>query len=100
MYLRELIAALECEDPDKVLPIGFAHPHSYRGYYGDLAFERENNITVGRILIDANRSLGQTFQGYKGGDFTMHEYTKCWLANYGQTGETIGPLLLQLLLAQ
>ena len=99
MTLGELIAALEKLNPELEVPLGFGEPHSYRGDYYDLAFEPKRNVTVGEMLADAKSALGTTYQGYKGGDFTMNEWTTCWLAEYGSTGETIGPYFLGLLLA-
>lgn len=99
MTLDELIAALEAEHPDKICPDGFANPHSYRGDYYDLAFEPATNVTIGDMLDDARRALNTTYQGYKGGDFRMGGHSECWLAHYGDLGETIGPLLLRLMLA-
>lgn len=100
MTLEELITALESHDQAKVVPHGFANPHSYRGDYCDLAFEPAANVTVGSMLNAARSALGETFQGYKGGDYTMADYTDCWLAEWGCCGETIGPLLLKLMLAE
>lgn len=99
LSLGGLIARLEQEDPTRVLPIGFAEPHSYRGYYYELAFELRRNITVADVLADARSALGTTFEGYKGGEYTMGEHTTCWIASYGETSDNvIGPLLLELLL--
>jgi hypothetical protein len=99
--LGQLIARLKQEDPARVLPIGFAEPHSYRGYYCDLAFEPRRNITIGEMLDAARSALGATYQGYKGGDYTMGDHTDCWIAAYGTDSDNkIGPLLLELLLAQ
>jgi hypothetical protein len=39
VILGELIEALEKLPEDRVLPVGFDKPHSYRGYYNELAFE-------------------------------------------------------------
>jgi hypothetical protein len=98
--LADLIAALEAENPARVLPYGFTGPHSYRGDYMDLAFEPASNVTVGAMPADARSALGATFHGYKGGEYEMGEYTSCWLDEYGSgDGETIGPLLLKLMLA-
>ena len=94
MTLGELIQFLEVRDPERIVPIGFASPHSYRGFYEDLAFEPAKNVTVGSMLACARDALGRTFTGYKGGEFKMNEYTDIWLANYGDTGESIGPILL------
>jgi hypothetical protein len=97
--LGDLIARLEREDPERVLPIGFAEPHSYRGDYADLAFELRRDIAIGDMLAAARAALGATFQGYKGGDYTMGEQTDCWIASYGESSDNkIGPLLLELLL--
>ncbi len=95
MTLIDLIQTLEQYPPDKVVPHGFGRPHSYRGYYDQLAFEPMQNVTVGAMLADAKSALGQTFQGYKGGDYEMGEWTEVWLAHYGQCGEGIGPTLLR-----
>lgn len=93
--LMELIERLEKEDPKKTLARGFDNPHSYRGYYDQLAFEPcEGPITVGRLLQFARSALGATYQGWKGGDFTMGPYTDCHLAEVGHTGEELGPTLL------
>lgn len=100
MTLSELIGALETADPGLVLPLGFSNPHSYRGFYTDLAFEPTANVTVGQMLADARSALGATYQGHKGGDYTMEGWTECWLAEDGcGGGEPIGPILITLLLA-
>jgi hypothetical protein len=99
MTLGELIEALEKADPDLVVPEGFASPHSYRGYYEDLAFEPAADVTVGAMLEAARSALGTAFEGYKGGWFVMEDYTDCWLAVYGSGGgEGIGPVLVRYML--
>jgi hypothetical protein len=99
--LGQLIARLEREDPDRVLPLGFANPHSWRGDYMELAFEPVANIRIGDMLAAARSAVGATYQGWKGGDYTMGEFSDCWLARRGEAGDNkIGPLLLALLLAQ
>lgn len=99
MTLGELIAALEAADPAKVVPYGFDRPHSYRGYYTDLAFEPARNVTVAAMLADARSAVGATYQGWKGGDYVMGLSTDCWLSDEGTaSGDTMGPLLLRLLL--
>lgn len=94
MVLEELIETLEKYPPEQKVVKGFGYPMSYRGVYAELAFAPVNDTTVGEMLAHAKSALGQTFEGYKGGDFTMHEWTKCNIANYGECGEEIGPLLL------
>lgn len=99
MSLDDLIAALMAADPNLVCPNGFKNPHSYRGYYDELAFEPAQNITVGEMLAAARSALGTTYQGWKGGDYTMEGWTTCWLSMEGQSsGETLGPLLVKLML--
>ena len=98
--LGELIEWLGQQDGTKVVPYGFGKPRSYRGYYEDVAFEPAQNVTFAFMLENAKAALGSTFQGYKGGDYTMHEYTNCWIAEYGTSeGDKIGPTIKALWLA-
>jgi len=99
MTLAELIEALERVNQDAILPLGFTRPHSYRGYYDQLAFEPAKDVPVRAMLADAKGALGTTFTGYKGGEYTMCAYTDVWLAEYGCCGETIGQTLLGFMLA-
>jgi hypothetical protein len=65
-------------------------PHSYRGYYSDLAFEwTPSVVTAAEFRKLLRQSLGRTFTGYKGGEFTMDEDTPLWTAQYGCTGRAI-----------
>jgi hypothetical protein len=99
MYLCELIEALENAPQDLVVPIGFAEPHSYRGYYEDLEFTPAMNVTVASMLAHARSALGATFYGYKGGDYKMHEYSRCWIGEAGLVeDQSISPLLLNFML--
>ncbi len=99
LNLGEVIEALEAEDPARRLPLGFHQPHSFRQYYDDLAFEPAENIAVGEMLAAARSALGATMTGYKGGDYVMDVLSPCWLAYYGESGETLGRTLLRLMLA-
>ena len=101
MTLGELIAALEEADQSLVVPDGFSRPHSYRGYYDQLAFEPARNVTVAHMLSEAKSALGMTFEGYKGGDFVMRECTEVWIAEYGHSGgEQISARLLGYMLRE
>jgi len=100
MQLKHLIETLKKHDPNLVVPHGFGFPHSYRGYYEDLAFIPRENVTVGSMLWDAEVALGSTYQGWKGGDFRMVEYTEVWLADEGHEGESLGSRLLAYMLAE
>lgn len=95
MILEELIEQLEEYNPDTEVRLGFGHPHSYRGDYCCLAFEPVENTTMGDMLEAAKSAMGRTFTGYKGGEYTMNEWTACYLASYGCCGEGIGHILLQ-----
>ena len=97
--LGNLIAALEAAPPDATVPFGFNEPHSYRGYYEDLAFEPAENVRVADMLTEAKVCLGRTFEGYKGGNYKMDGWSRVWLARYSEaTGETLGPRFVRLLL--
>lgn len=101
LTLGEVITALSAHDPDKRLKVGFRHPHSWRGDYSQLAFEADENVTVRDMLDEATTAVGTTFQGWKGGDYRMDADTFVWLVREEGTsdGETVGMLLLNLLLA-
>lgn len=99
MRLGQLISALSLHpNQNAVVPMGFDNPHSYRGFYEDVAFEPAMNVTIGAMLTAAQEALGSTYQGYKGGDFTMTWDTSCWLAHEGCTGETLGPNFVRMIL--
>jgi hypothetical protein len=94
MTLGAMIAALKVLPPDK--PIGLdvglslVVPHSYRGYYEQLAFDLvPESRTVADLLADAESAKGSIFDGYKGGDFRMTGTTMIWAANYGCCGQRI-----------
>lgn len=99
LNLGEVIAWLENVHPAKVLPLGFRDPCSYRGDYYDLAFEVRRDVRVADMLADARSALDATFQGHKGGDFTMRAFTPVWLvADYSSCGESLGALLMHALI--
>lgn len=99
MTLKELIDALRTHPPKQRVANGFARPHSYRGYYSELAFEPEANTTVGAMLAAAEEALGSTYTGYKGGEYTMGDHVDCYLAEEGNTGEEIGLMALKYMLS-
>ncbi|MCM2391730.1 hypothetical protein [Streptomyces albipurpureus] len=99
MTLDELIVLLESVDPGKVVRRGFNNPHSYRGYYDELAFEPAWDTTVAEMLEAVRSAKGATYEGWKGGEFTMSGYTECWLSIEGSaSGETLGRTLVELML--
>jgi len=100
MTLGRLIETLRNTDPQRKVAAGFGYAHSYRGSYADVAFEPEKDTTVGKMLFEAELALDTTYPGYKGGNFTMHKNVDCYLAYEGDTGEEIGPTLLQYMLGE
>ena len=91
LTLGQLIKKLESADAaakvvfdDGTSP---SEPHSYRGYYSDLAFERGGETTVAPFLDCLRKILGSTLEGYKGGDFLMDGGTPLWVSNYGCSDE-------------
>lgn len=65
--------------------------NSYRGYYGQLAIgfvEGHPTITVQELLAKCQDCLGKYFHGYRGGEYTMHEFTYVWVANWGKCHDT------------
>ena len=94
MNLGDLIKQLEEYNPDTKVPLGFGAPHSYRGDYYSVAFEPVEVTTIGEMLEHAKSALGATFTGYKGGEYTMDDWAACYIAAYGCSGETLGPILL------
>lgn len=89
LTLGSLIEALEAAPADAVVCFSDqpeaspCEPHSYRGYYADLAFEHGPIRKVAEVLAEARGALGESFEGYKGGDFTMGEDTPLWRSSYG-----------------
>jgi hypothetical protein len=89
LTLGQLIDALSAAPKSAVVALSDSgsspfQPHSYRGYYSDLAFqEAPETRTVADVLKDAKKALGTTFSGYKGGDYLMSETTPLWASSYG-----------------
>lgn len=89
MTLGAIIDRLKQFEPEAMID-GIAFPHSYRGYYSDLAFEKiEYQRTAIALLEDCRSVLGMTLQGYKGGDYDMSQSTPVWIASYGSCGTRI-----------
>lgn len=89
MILSEMIAGLK-NLPANTLVENLHKPHSYRGYYEDLAFEKgEGERTAFDLLRECESCIGRDFYGYKGGTYTCTENTRVWVANRGETGEEL-----------
>lgn len=83
MNLAELIDTLERYPSEQEVRHGLGNPHSYRGYYEQLAFEPIRDTSVGQMLDAANSCVGRSFAGWKGGDFVMTPDTQVWLSRRG-----------------
>jgi hypothetical protein len=83
--LGEAVKWLEALPGEQVVELGFTHPHSYRGYYGDVAFEPCGRTTAGAMTTVARSALGAAYFGWKGGTYIMTLQTHCWLAIWGET---------------
>lgn len=90
--LGELIAKLEGKDPEAKLAVQYGGSvlavdgvDSYRGYYSDLAIDPVATEfgTVAEGLELLRDAVGSTFEGYKGGDYTMTNRTLVWVEVYG-----------------
>lgn len=85
MTLGDLIQRLQQLPEDA--KIYFTEPHSYRGYYSDLSFEPSREpISPSQALNLCYSVRGSVLEGYKGGDFPMHDNVPVWIAYYGCTG--------------
>lgn len=94
MTLGELKEALSMMPQNADLVIGdynhFGDLGSYRGYYSDLAVSRgDKPIKVQEVLSLLNDATGTTFEGYKGGQNTMHNDVDVYLAEWGCLGESV-----------
>ena len=97
--LGHLIKLLE-DNNDVMLEYGFSHPHSFRGYYEDLAFElTEKPQSAIDALAVVKPCLSRTFKDYQGGDFKMYNESSVWFAYEGSGGgQQIGEMLMHLLM--
>ncbi|MDE2233816.1 MAG: hypothetical protein KGJ90_06985 [Patescibacteria group bacterium] len=93
-----MIKWLEKQDPSYIVTHGFGEPASYRGNYADVAFVPKENVTFGSMLAHAKSALNSTFSGYKGGQYTMHEYVEAYIAEYGEctNADRIGLTMMKL----
>lgn len=64
---------------------------SYRGYYSELCVAPSvgRKMTACEFYNVLANQIGQTYEGYKGGEYEMAEDTELYLATYGRTGERI-----------
>lgn len=92
--LKNVRASNDKEDITVCFDFEYSRPtdfSSWRGVYAEIAigfaFDGDET-TLDDLIVRAERSIGKTFGGYKGGDFTMTRDTPVWVANYGNSGST------------
>lgn len=64
---------------------------SWRGIYEELALNYKKDgepMSINNFLAMLKQAIGQTFTGYKGGEYTMHADTPLWVANGSEVGNT------------
>lgn len=102
MRLDNLISALSAMPQDEEVYFDFCRRfpvglHSYRGYYDQLALSHASHyddlgdpkpLTVAALVKILRAAIGQTFQGWKGGDFVMGRDTQVWVDNAGEATGT------------
>jgi hypothetical protein len=103
LTLGELIDKLESldtlpdDDREVVFDFEYLFPtyfSSWRGNYDELALgfssheEGDKAKTILEFKAMCKGTVGETFHGYKGGDFVMDESTPIWVANYKNSGST------------
>jgi hypothetical protein len=90
--LGDLIDWLEQQDPELIVSDGFGSPHSDRGSYEELAFSPLPEAKIGDMLKNARSADGETFMGWKGGDYKMNRHTSVLIGEPGHCGDEITPL--------
>lgn len=58
---------------------------SYRGYYNQLAIAPGDGVSVRNLIRVLKGAIGEQFDGYKGGAWTMEPDTNVWLSPYGHS---------------
>jgi hypothetical protein len=107
MTIKRMIRMLQEHDPSMGLMVEVVghgeRPaydlHSYRGYYEQLAIGFGPFIegrgqcypTVGALLAALDQAIGSTYEGWKGGDFVMHDWSTLWVAQEGTTDQSGQP---------
>ena len=94
MKANELIEYLEALPLDKVFRRGFHKPHAHR-MDGELAFEPADNKTVDEMLQCVKSAIGQTYEHWKGNQYTMQVYSDVYIATgRADSGTPLCPAML------
>lgn len=73
-------------------------PHSYRGYYDQVAVTVHAHESTVSEAIDVIERCLATFAGWTSGEYTMREDTPVWVAAAGKTGFPLTERFFELLL--
>lgn len=89
MNLGNLITTLEGIEPGRTVRFqDGTYPselRSWRGDYGELSIDRGTEpTTVAALMGKARAAIGQTFEGYKGGQYVMSEHSPVWADPWGE----------------
>ncbi len=96
LTLAELVTFLKNEPSGRMMMPSFGHPHSYRGYYDEIAFvPTEERRSVVGALNTVCGSIFSTYYGWKGGEYVMTECTPVWIAKKGCEGERLTEEMLK-----
>lgn len=91
--IGDLLNALENVDGDASVALssgqGLQSPCSYRGHYERLALQPGGATTATDVRVALRGSIGETFTGYKGGEFEMDRNSLLHVAHYGSCGVTV-----------
>lgn len=88
--LEPLIDALKAVDLPPDAPVlwsdGAARSGlaSWRGSYSELTICEGGTQTLGELIADLEAAIGKTFEGYKGGDFTMSRHSLVYADPFGE----------------
>lgn len=87
--LGDFLDILRMADPEELIPL--ANPHSYRGYYSDLALEPVDDepIKIWQLINQLSDVIDTELTGWKGGEFLMSADTPIWVAPEGTTGAAL-----------
>lgn len=95
MTLGQLIRWLKSHDPDTVVKDGFGSPHSDGGDYFKLAFTPMSEAKIKDMLAYALSAKKRTFEGWKGGEYRMDEWSTVRIGEWGSVGEDITRITLK-----
>ena len=101
MNVKEVLEKLKEYDILQKLSRSLVNPHSYRGDYSEIGFvEHIESTTVGEMITTISGVIGTTYTGWKGGNFTMSEYSNCYIAEKGSCGRELTEDFIELIVLE